>query len=173
MVLSLKAWKSRSLPGLPRTERFILFTIFSMQTPPRIILRGGFRRFWQTALACCRGGFAYHGCMARLPNSERAIIDIRKIEDYCLDPQHPRGRHKARLFRELLGVTRHDAAWLRDVLLAGAQHAEAGEIAVDVFGRRWRVDVPISRQDRSVVVRTVWIVRTGQDVPRFVTCWVL
>src|ERR1700758_2786699 len=27
MVLSLKAWKSRSPPGLPRTERFILFTL--------------------------------------------------------------------------------------------------------------------------------------------------
>jgi len=105
--------------------------------------------------------------------SERAILDIRKIEDYCLDPWHPRGRHKARLFRELLGVTRKDAAWLRGVLLAGVQDAEAGEIAVDVFGRRWRVDVPISRQDMSVVVRTIWIVRTGEEVPRFVTCWVL
>ena len=32
MVLSLKAWKSRSPPGLPRTERKILFT-FSKQKP--------------------------------------------------------------------------------------------------------------------------------------------
>jgi hypothetical protein len=24
-------------------------------------------------------------------------IDIRKLEDYCLDPSHPRGRHKARV----------------------------------------------------------------------------
>ena len=38
MVLSLKAWKSRSLPGLPRTEH--LFTTSSTK-PPRI-LRGGF-----------------------------------------------------------------------------------------------------------------------------------
>jgi uncharacterized protein len=34
MVLSLKAWESRSLPGLPRTERFILFT-FSESKAPR------------------------------------------------------------------------------------------------------------------------------------------
>jgi hypothetical protein len=33
MVLSLKAWKSRSLPGLPRTERFILFTLFDAKAP--------------------------------------------------------------------------------------------------------------------------------------------
>ena len=39
MVLSLKAWKSRSLPGLPRTEN-ILDTMKDTENPPR--KRGGF-----------------------------------------------------------------------------------------------------------------------------------
>ena len=39
MVLSLKAWKSRSPPGLPRTERFILFT-FQIKGPA--VFRGAF-----------------------------------------------------------------------------------------------------------------------------------
>jgi hypothetical protein len=30
--------------------------------------------------------------MMYLPHSEEAILDIRKIEDYCLSPSHPRGR---------------------------------------------------------------------------------
>ena len=33
MVLSLKAWKSRSLPGLPRTERCILFNDIQKKAP--------------------------------------------------------------------------------------------------------------------------------------------
>ena len=37
MVLSLKAWKSRSLPGLPRTET--LFTIVTGNQPPQAFLR--------------------------------------------------------------------------------------------------------------------------------------
>jgi hypothetical protein len=111
--------------------------------------------------------------MARLPNSKQAILEIRKIEDYCLSLDHPRGRHKARLFRELLGVTQADASWLRDVLLDGAHNGEAAELAADAFGGRWRVDVPVSRQGKRVMVRTAWIVRTGEDAPRFVTCWVL
>jgi hypothetical protein len=37
--------------------------------------------------------------MAGLRNGERAILDIRKLEKYCLDAAHPRGRHKARVFR--------------------------------------------------------------------------
>jgi hypothetical protein len=41
----------------------------------------------------------------RLPRSDEAILDIRKIEDYCLSPSHPRGRHKARVFREPLTLS--------------------------------------------------------------------
>jgi hypothetical protein len=111
--------------------------------------------------------------MARLPNSEQAILDIRKIEDYCLDPDHPRGRHKARVFREALGIGRSDAFWLRKALLDAARSDEAVEVVTDTFGSRWRVDVRIARHGKSVVVRTAWIVRTGDDCPRFVTCWVL
>jgi hypothetical protein len=44
-----------------------------------------------------------------LPKRNEAVLDIRKIEDYCLNPSHPRGRHKARVFREALGLQRSDA----------------------------------------------------------------
>jgi hypothetical protein len=110
--------------------------------------------------------------MTRLPNGERAILDIRKIENYCLDPRHPRGRHKARVFREALGINRTDARWLREVLLEGAQSCEAIELETDTYGSRWRIDVPITRHGTSTMVRTLWIVKTGEDTPRFVTCWV-
>jgi hypothetical protein len=103
--------------------------------------------------------------MPQLPRSDHAIFDLRKLEDYCLDPNHPRGRHKARMFRELLGVTRADAGWLRAVLLAAAREGEAIELASNAFGVQWRVDIPVSRQGRSVVVRTIWIVRTERTVP--------
>jgi hypothetical protein len=111
--------------------------------------------------------------MSSLPNSEQAVLDLRKLEDYCLDTTHPRGRHKARVFREALGIGRRDARWLRTVLLQAVREGDAAELTLDGFGQRWRVDVPITRQERAVVVRTVWIVRTGERVPRFVTCWVL
>src|SRR5664279_5450146 len=110
--------------------------------------------------------------MARFPNSDQAILDLRKIEEYCLNPLHPRGRHKARVFRDALSVGRNDARWLREVLLVAARENEATELAGDALGRRWRIDVPVGRQNRNIVVRTIWIVRTGEDMPRFVTCWV-
>jgi hypothetical protein len=111
--------------------------------------------------------------MAPVPNADRAILDLRKIEDYCLSPAHPRGRHKARVFREALGLSRGDSRWLRDALLNGLRQNEADEAASDNLSRRWRVDVPVARQGRQAVVRTIWILRTGEQTPRFVTCWVL
>jgi hypothetical protein len=111
--------------------------------------------------------------MERLPNGDRAILDMRKIEDYCLNPSHPRGRHKARVFREALGLRRNDASWLRDALLEAARFGEAFPDGEDAWGTRWRLDATVRRQAKSVVVRTIWIVRPGESLPRFVTCWVL
>jgi Domain of unknown function (DUF4926) len=43
-----------------------------------------------------------------------------------------------------------------------------------MFGAPVRdVDVTIRRHGMSVVVRTIWIVRTGDQTPRFVSCWLL
>jgi hypothetical protein len=111
--------------------------------------------------------------MTRLPHGDEAILDIRKIEDYCMSPSHPRGRHKARVFREALDLQHSNAAWLRNVLLEAAHSNEASPIAVDHGGTHWRLDATIRRQGKCAVVRTIWIVRTGESVPRFVTCWVL
>ncbi len=108
-----------------------------------------------------------------LPNPDRAVLDIRKIEDYCLNPLHPRGRHKARVFREALDLQRSDAAWLRGLLLEAARSYEASCVATDEWDAHWRLDATIRRQDKHAVVRTIWIVRTGESRPTFVTCWVL
>jgi hypothetical protein len=109
----------------------------------------------------------------RLPHCDQAILDVRKIEDYCLSPSHPRGRHKARVFREALDLQRSDALWLRDALLQAARSAEAFRDGQDAWGTYWRLDANLRRQGKSAVVRMIWIVRTGESVPRFVTCWVL
>jgi hypothetical protein len=34
----------------------------------------------------------------KIPNAENAVVDIRKLKDYCLNPQHEEGKHKSRLF---------------------------------------------------------------------------
>lgn len=41
----------------------------------------------------------------RLPGGEHAVVEIKKLRGYCLNPLHPRGRHKARVFSSVLGLT--------------------------------------------------------------------
>ena len=111
--------------------------------------------------------------MQKLPNAQNAIIEIVKLRDYCLSTQHPRGRHKSRVFREALGLTVDDAEWLQQKLLDGIQTQSAEEQETDSFGSRWRVDLPLTRQGKSAVVRTGWIIKFGEQFPRLITCWVL
>jgi hypothetical protein len=65
-----------------------------------------------------------------LPNNDRAILDIRKIEDYCLNPAHPRGRHKAQVFRRALGIERADAACCEGFYLMRCATAKRSNLPV-------------------------------------------
>lgn len=51
-----------------------------------------------------------------IPNAENAVVDIRKLRDYCLKPEHDEGKHKARLFSSILGMTAENAEELRQIL---------------------------------------------------------
>jgi hypothetical protein len=77
------------------------------------------------------------------------------------------------MFGAALGIAVGDADWLRQVLLAGLASAEADRQATDQYGERWKADILVTRQGQHVVVRTIWIIRAGETVPRLVTCWVL
>lgn len=51
-----------------------------------------------------------------IPNAENAVVDIRNLRDYCLNPQHDQGKHKARLFLSSLGMTADNAEELRQIV---------------------------------------------------------
>ena len=107
-----------------------------------------------------------------LPNGDRAIVDIRKLRDYCLNPDNPRGTRKARVFRSALGMTKVDAPSLRRRLLevAASEQAQLGEL--DRFGERYTIDFELRRGARHVVARSGWIILTDETVPRLTTCYV-
>ena len=98
----------------------------------------------------------------KLPNGGRAIVDIRKLQGYCLDPQHPRGRNKARVFASA-GIRQADAEELRIALLAAASDRDARLGIANLYGQRYIVDFDLVRPARTVRVRSTWIVRIGED----------
>jgi hypothetical protein len=54
----------------------------------------------------------------KLPNADHAVVEIEKLRDYCLSTTHPRGRHKARVFALVLGITADDVEELREAILS-------------------------------------------------------
>ncbi len=109
----------------------------------------------------------------KLPNADRAVVEIEKLRDYCLSGSHPRGRHKARVFTTTLGITAEDAEELRDAILSAVLSEEATPSEGDEYGQRYVVDFTMKRQSRQADVRTTWIVRTREDYPRLTSCYVL
>ena len=103
----------------------------------------------------------------KLPNAKNAVVDIVKIQDYCLNPDHPKGKHKARVFLAALGIDKNDAEQLRKIILRVVLTAEAIEEEPSEYGRRFVVDFRVSWAKDSVtrdaLVRTAWMIRVGED----------
>ncbi|MGH7258686.1 MAG: DUF6883 domain-containing protein [Nitrospiraceae bacterium] len=109
----------------------------------------------------------------KLPNAERAFVDVRKLRNYCLNAEHPRGQHKARVFKSVLGWTTDQAEDVRCRLLEAVLREDAGFLGADDYGQRYALDFPVQGAGVVVTVRSLWIIRHGEDFPRFASCYVL
>lgn len=105
-----------------------------------------------------------------LPNPDRAVIDPVKLHGYLLSTTHPIGRFKARFFAAL-GFTAHN--WLELDVALRVQHltrgAEPGDAAS--HGQFFTIRAMLQGPTGSARVISVWLVRTGEDHPRFVTAF--
>jgi hypothetical protein len=72
-----------------------------------------------------------------------------------------------------VGIGQTDAELLREALLAAAVKAEARSGVANPYRRRYIVDFDLVRQARTVRIRSTWIVRIGEDLPRLTSCYVL
>ncbi len=73
----------------------------------------------------------------KLPAGHNAIIDTKKIEDYCLNSNHPVGKHKAKVFHSVLGLTSEDSGLLIRQMLEKLPESEAKKRYEDEFGRKY------------------------------------
>ena len=99
-------------------------------------------------------------------------MDIAKLRDYCLNPLHPEGKHKARVFAASLGLSAADAERLRAMILAAISTQETISGPSDEHGARYAVDFETQGLRGIVTIRTAWIIDRGDTVPRLVSCYV-
>ena len=109
----------------------------------------------------------------RVPYCENAEVDIRKIRDYCLNPNHEVGKHKARVFASALNLTEENAHELQTILIDAVKIYDAEIGRRDKYGQHYTVDFEVERLGKRAVIRSGWIIDTGSDTPRLVTCMII
>ena len=109
----------------------------------------------------------------RLPNGDKVIIDLRKFQDYMLNDEHEEGRHKAKLFREIVGVTWENVDFLVEDLRIAVLLNDAIEGKEDIHGKRFIIDFKFQGPTGMAMVRSCWIIRTGEENARLITCYIL
>ncbi len=108
-----------------------------------------------------------------LLNAEHAVVDYRKLSTYSLDPTHPTGGHKARVFQSALGYNPTNADVLGARIQEGVLSAPARMLDPINFGQKMAVDIPIlGVNGETATVRTGWIYETDSLVPRLTTIFV-
>lgn len=114
--------------------------------------------------------------MAALPGADRAEIPREKLCDYALCPDHPDGRHKARVFQSALGISRWDWEHLRDQIAEGVKTATVSEVRRrTTFGFLYGVPILVEGLNGEThEVVTAWIVDEEEDdgAPRLTTAYV-
>jgi hypothetical protein len=108
-----------------------------------------------------------------LPNAENAVVDIRKLRDYSLNPDHSTGKDKARLFSSILGMTAENAEELRQIILEKVKTQEVSLNRYDEYGQRYTLDFTLQWQNRSATIRTGWIIKSGSEIPSLTSCYPL
>ena len=108
-----------------------------------------------------------------MPYAERAEVSLRKLREYCLDPLHAEGKHKARVFASALGMTAADAETLRALLLEAVRTSDVELGSRDRYGQRFTLDMSVEWRERHAIIRSGWILEHSSNVPRLTSCYVL
>ncbi|MCK4762316.1 MAG: hypothetical protein KAW12_08980 [Candidatus Aminicenantes bacterium] len=108
----------------------------------------------------------------KLPHAKKAFVDIEKLRGYCLNPFHIRGKHKARIFSSVLGLTSKDAEKLRKALLEAANSCDAVPGVEDQYGKRYIIDFLMTTTKGQAKIRSTWIVLKHEHFPKLTSCFI-
>lgn len=101
-----------------------------------------------------------------LPNMESAKVDPRKLTDYALNPEHPVGGNKTKVFESALGYNKSNADALMKQVQEKLPQSEAVLGKADQYGQRYTVDMQITGPNgNTATVRTGWMLKPGSTTP--------
>lgn len=106
-----------------------------------------------------------------LPNKFAAYVPIEKITDYLLSNSHAVGKSKVKFFRSV-GFGEINVSQFEKNILDIAHTGIVSESKETPFGIKYVVDGALETPSGVIIqLRTIWIVETGEEQPRFITAY--
>lgn len=105
---------------------------------------------------------------------DEIVIDPRKLTNYALDPENPKGKNKALMFAQHLGYTKDNYQPLLEQINQKVLDAEAIPQNQDQYGTRYQVDLDIQGIEPQQIetVRTGWLIPENSKQARLVTIFI-
>lgn len=106
----------------------------------------------------------------KLPNGAKAQLGD-KLERYCPNMEHPKGKDKAIMFRDRLGITLENRKILVNALLQSAIANEAKTYKTDAYGTHYDIRFSLSTEVGTSLILGCWIVRIDEDFPKLTNAY--
>ena len=113
-------------------------------------------------------GRSYYYIVKRLKNYKNAVIDSNKFGNYILNPD--KDPAKARFFKSLGYGMKNDKRLEADIRAKLATNRALAYELNERGDREYQVNMQLGINKKAMVA-TAWIVRKGEDFPRFVTAY--
>lgn len=108
---------------------------------------------------------------AKLPNSDKAVIESGKLKDYLLSLSHPIGMGKAKFFMQF-GFTPENLHDLEEALRDHGLTRTVLKQEPSKYGVKYTLQCSIRTPDeRNPCILSVWIVEFGKKAPRLITAY--
>ena len=106
--------------------------------------------------------------------ADEILIDPRKLTNYVLDLENPKGKNKALMFQKHLGYTKDNYQALLEQIQTKALDAEATPQLEDKYGTRYQVELQIQgiQPEQIETVRTGWLVPPDSNQARLITAYI-
>jgi hypothetical protein len=97
-----------------------------------------------------------------------------KVQQYCLNEEHKIGKHKAYLFRSLLGITQENADILTHAIVKAVfdPRNEAVFMGETKYCKRYNLRFQIETDMGTATILTAWCLPHNASVPHLVTAYI-
>ena len=108
--------------------------------------------------------------LEKIPHSDRAAIPQEKVQGYLLNSNHPKGKHKEKVIRSVLGYNYETWKEFADKLYEEVQNSPVVDIKRNKYGTKYETHIKLEGvKGKSLILKTVWQIDDKSDIPRLIT----